>query len=274
MTYKTILVHVDHTPQSAERIRIAAGIALTENAHLIGTAMTGISRFVYDDHSILLASRIEVLCERANQSLVEFDAIAKQMGVTSYEKRLINDDIAGGLVLQARYSDLVVVSQKNFSEFDPSLVSDLPEYVTLHSVRPVLVVPHAGAAGSTGNRILVAWDGSMEATRAITNAIPLLQRAKSVTVALFNPSAQLDVHGELPGADIGLYLARHGVTIEVLQQEAETNIGSALMALASDRGYDLIVMGAYGHARFREIVLGGVTLTVLGQMSVPILMSH
>lgn len=274
MTYKTILVHVDHTPQSTDRIRIAASIALTENAHLIGTAMTGISRFVYDEHSILLASSIETLCERANQSLVEFEAIAKQMGVNSHEKRLINDDIAGGLVLQARYSDLVVVSQKNFSEFDPSLVSDLPEYVALHSVRPVLIVPHAGPVSPTGNRILVAWDGSMEATRAITNAIPLLKRAKSVTVALFNPSAQLDVHGELPGADIGLYLARHGIKIEVLQQEAEANIGSALMALASDRGYDLIVMGAYGHARFREIVLGGVTLTVLGQMNVPILMSH
>lgn len=274
MTYKTILVHVDHTPQAADRIRVAANIALAEDAHLIGTAMTGISRFVYDDHSILLSSRIEFLCERANQSLAEFEAIAKQMGVTSYEKRLINDDPAGGLVLQARYSDLVVVSQKNFSEFDPSLVSDLPEYVTLHSVRPVLIVPHGGPAGSTGNRILVAWDGSMEATRAITNAIPLLKRAKSVTVALFNPSAQLDVHGELPGADIALYLARHGVKIEVLQQDAETNIGSALIALAADRGYDLIVMGAYGHARFREIMLGGVTLTMLGQMSVPILMSH
>lgn len=274
MTYKTILVHVDHTPQSAERIGIAASIALAENAHLIGTAMTGISRFVYEEHSILLASRIEVLCERANQSLVEFETIAKRMGVTSCEKRLINDDTAGGLVLQARYSDLVVVSQKNFSEFDPSLVSDLPEYVTLHSVRPVLIVPHAGSADFTGNRILVAWDGSMEATRAITNAIPFLQRAKSVTVALFNPSAQLDVHGELPGADIGLYLARHGINIEVLRQGAETNVGSALMTLASDQGYDLIVMGAYGHSRFREIMLGGVTRTVLGQMNVPILMSH
>lgn len=274
MTYKTILVHVDHTPQSAERIAIAASIALAENAHLIGTAMTGISRFVYEEHSILLASRIEELCERANQSLVEFDAIAKQMGVPSFEKRLINDDAAGGLVLQARYSDLVVVSQNNFSEFDPSLVSDLPEYVTLHSVRPVLIVPHAGPADFTGNRILVAWDGSMEATRAITNAIPFLKRAKSVTVALFNPSAQLDVHGELPGTDIGLYLARHGIAIEVLQQETEADIGSALIKLASDHGYDLIVMGAYGHSRFREIMLGGVTRTVLGQMSVPILMSH
>lgn len=114
----------------------------------------------------------------------------------------------------------------------------------------------------------------MSATRAISNALPLLKRAQDVTVVVFNPVAQLDVHGELSGADIALYLARHGVKVDVLPQENETNIGSALMALASAQGYDLIVMGGYGHARLREIILGGVTLTVLGQMSVPILMSH
>ncbi|MFJ7566225.1 universal stress protein [Herminiimonas sp. NPDC097707] len=274
MAYKTILVHVDHSPQSADRIRIAADIALAENAHLIGTAMTGISRFLYEDHSILVESRIEMLCERANQSLIDFEAIVKQIGVPSYEKRLINDDPAEGLVLQARYSDLVVISQKNFNEFDPSLVSNLPEYVTLQSVRPILIVPYESQSRLIANRILIAWDGSMSSTRAISNALPLLKRAQDVTVVVFNPAAQLDVHGELPGADIALYLARHGVKVDVLPQENESNIGSALMALASDQGYDFVVMGGYGHARLREIILGGVTLTVLGQMSVPILMSH
>jgi nucleotide-binding universal stress UspA family protein len=279
MSYKTILVHVDQSKHAAERIKIAAEIAVAENAHLIGTAMTGISRFVYQDSALditgtILSAQIDSLYENANQALENFDAIAKKMGVLSYDKRLVSDEPEGGLALQARYCDLVVVGQTDPDELFSSIVSDLPEYVMLNCARPVLMVPYAGRFAHVGTNALVAWDGSTEATRAITNAIPLLKRARNVTVAVFNPSAQYEVHGEQPGADVALYLARHNIKIDVVQQPTELDVGNALLSMAADMGSDLIVMGGYGHTRFREVLLGGVTSTMLKTMTIPVLMSH
>lgn len=279
MSYKTILVHVDQSRHAAARIKIAAEIAIAENAHLIGTAMIGISRIMYqgggaDFTGTIVAAEIDALKERAHQALAEFDAIARHMGVLSYEKRLVNDEPEGGLSLQARYSDLVVIGQTDVDETCSRVIAGLPEYVMLNCARPVLLVPYAGRFERVGSNVLVAWDGSMEATRAVTNAIPLLKRAKNVSVALFNPSDQSDVHGEQPGADIALYLTRHNIKVEVVQQHTELDVGNTLLSLAADLRSDLIVMGGYGHTRFREVLLGGVTKTILKTMTVPVLMSH
>ena len=279
MSYKTILVHVDQSRHAAARIKIAAEIALAENAHLIGSAMTGISHIMYQDAAVdmawpVVAAEIDNLKERAVQALAEFDAIAMEMGVLSYEKRLVNDDPEGALALQGRYSDLVVISQTDLDEISSRVLAGLPEYVMLNCGRPVLLVPYAGYFDHVGSNVLVTWDGSMEATRALTNAIPLLRRAKNVIVALFNPSLRFEAHGEQPGADIALYLARHHINVEVLQQKTELDVGNTLLSLAADLRSDLIVMGGYGHTRFREVLLGGVTQTVLKTMTVPVLMSH
>lgn len=274
MSYKTILVHVDQSHHAAARIKIAAKIAIAENAHLVGTAMTGISRYIYQEGVVFINADIDALYERANLALDQFEAIASQMGVLTYERRLVDDEPEGGIALQARYSDLVVVSQSDPSEQDFAVLSDLPEYVMLNAVRPVLVIPYAGEFEHVGRNILVAWDGSMQATRAIVNAIPLLQKANNVTVALFNSSNGYNVHGEQPGADIALYLARHRVKVDVAQERTEHDIGNALLSLACDKGADLIVMGGYGHTRFREVLLGGVTKTILNTMTVPVLLSH
>jgi nucleotide-binding universal stress UspA family protein len=279
MTYKTILVHVDQSKHAATRIKIAAQIAITDNAHLVGAAMTGISRFIYQDSAFgvsgsIVATHIDALNESAKQALAEFESIAKSMGVLSYETRLVDDEPEGGLVLQARYSDLVVVSQTDPDDSLSRLFSDLPEYVMLNCARPVLVVPYAGRFNQIGSNVLVAWDGSMEATRSISNAIPLLKRAKKVTIVVFNSTARYDTHGEQPGADIALFLARHNVKVEVLQQTTSEDIGNALLSLAADMQSDLLVMGGYGHTRFREVLLGGVTMTLLKTMTVPVVMSH
>ena len=279
MSYKTILVHVDQSRHAPARIKLAAQLALADNAHLIGAAMSGISRFVYQNSAIgygapIVVTDLDFLTERANSALAEFDAIASSIGVLSYEKRLIDDEPDGGLALQARYCDLVVVGQTDPDEPTVSLISDLPEYLMLHCARPVLIVPHAGQFDRIGNHPLVAWDGSMEATRAITNAIPLLKRANNVSLVLFNPGKQYQVHGEQPGVDIALYLARHGIEVTVVERGTEIDVGNALLSLAADLGSDLIVMGGYGHTRFREVLLGGATVTILKAMTVPILMSH
>lgn len=282
MEYKTILVHVDESGRAHEQIRIAALLAQKYNAHLIGAAATGVAPqllmpgVIGDSNLALLSQTLGELREHAANLLTEFESVAWNMDVKSFEKRLIEDDAGAALVLQARYSDLVVIGQLNPADYSPILRADFQEYVLMNSGRPVLFVPYAGHFPQLGKRVLVAWDGSMEATRAVSASIPLLQRADLVQVLVFDSGWPTDTHGEQPGTDIALYLARHGIKVEVSEQKmpADIDVGNALLSHAADFGADLIVMGGYGHTRFREVLLGGVTRTVLASMTVPVLMSH
>jgi nucleotide-binding universal stress UspA family protein len=283
MSYKTILVHVDQSQHAAERIRLAAAIARAENAHLIGAAMTGISRYVFDSgainpHDAVLKHHLDFLHDYARKALQVFEQLAAAAGVNSVESRLVDDDAGGGMTLQARYCDLVVLGQINPDEAVPGLMPDFPEYVVMNCARPVLVVPFAsqlmGKFSEPCKRPLIAWDASMTATRAVTSALPLLAQADQADLVVFNADDQPDAHGEQPGADLALYLARHGVKLNVINQTIELDTGNALLSLAADRGSDMIVMGGYGHTRFREIILGGATRTMLASMTVPVLMAH
>jgi nucleotide-binding universal stress UspA family protein len=287
MSYKTILVHVDQSRHIGKLIKTAASLAIAENAHLIGVAMTGISRFAYKSGAAGmqdpgLEAHLQLVHERANGALAQFESISLQMGVASLEKRLVEDDASGAISVQARYCDLVVLGQTDPQESSPSVMPDFPEYVLMNCGRPVLVVPHSGSVTPPASpeaplalsTILVAWDASMEAAHALTSAIALLKRAGHVDLVVFNPDPQSEAHGAQPGADIALYLARHDIQVEVRQQTTDADIGAALLALAADLSSDLIVMGGYGHSRLREIVLGGTTRTVLEGMQVPVLMSH
>jgi nucleotide-binding universal stress UspA family protein len=276
MSYKTILVHVDASPHCEHRVRAAAALAVQHRAHLIGAAMTGISHYIYANDNIdfsqmVVAMHVEAMQEKAMAALKRFEALAAEVGVDSVESRFLNDDPENALAVQARYADLVVVSQTDIEDADARLTPGLPAYVMLTSGRPVLVVPYAGSFPKLGSRVLVAWDGGMEATRALANALPILERAAQVTVAVFNPD---DGHGSEPGADIALYLARHGVKVEVNALHTRISTGDALLSLAADQQADLIVMGGYGHTRLRELLLGGVTDTILRTMTAPVLMAH
>ena len=277
--YKTILVHVDETERSAQRIEAAARLAVRFEGHLVGAAMTGLSPFMFPLGSIEAGVTpnvfsIEALRAEANRSLDRFDEAAKGAGVDAFERRLIDDEAGLGLALHARYSDMVVISQTAPDEFLPRLRSDFPEFVVLNCARPVLVLPHAHPGLDIGRKVIIAWNGSPEAVRAITTAIALLQRAQNVDLVVFTTSENAEAHGAEPGADIALYLARHGVKVKVVAAQACRDDGEALLTLAVDTGADLIVMGAYGHSRFREFLLGGMTRTALLSSPVALWMSH
>ena len=277
--YKTILVHIDETARSAHRTGVAARLALINEAHLVGAAMTGVPAYLLPLGDLEMGLQtvglpIAALRAEAHRSLDLFEAAATREGVQSIERRCVDEEPGIGLGMQTRFCDLVVISQSAPDEFLPRLRSDFPDYVVLNSPRPVLVLPIAGSPVTLGQRITVAWNGSTEAARAIATALPMLQAARQVDLVVFDADIQDDLHGEEPGADIALYLARHGVRADVSARPADLDEGQSLLAFAREKKSDLIVMGAYGHSRFREIILGGMTRDLLATSTIALWMAH
>lgn len=277
MNIKTLLVHVDTSPAATDRIRLALGLAQAAGAHLVGSALTGISRFVTPAMTAAgdtrLAERCAALRRDASLALQRFDALVRADGLASSEARMVDDDVDGGMAVQARYCDLVIVGQSGGGAAAPDQRDDLPEYLLLTCARPVLVVPHAGHPGPLGGPALVAWDGSVEATRAVTGALPLLRAAAATTVVGFGEGAASAKDGD-PCAHLAAWLGRHGVAARAGHPPSGGDVGEALLSTAADMGAGLLVMGGYGHARYRELLLGGVTATVLRAMTLPVLLAH
>jgi nucleotide-binding universal stress UspA family protein len=220
----------------------------------------------------------DALRQRADHALTEFENIARQIGVSQLEKRRDDNDAMGSFSVQVRYCDLVVMGQRERDNPLVAITSDLPEHVAMNGGSPVLVIPYAGDFQTIGERVLIAWNGSLEATRAVHQAIPLLKQARKVEVALFQPVSQPDQVAIQMGTDITAYLAGHEIKAAVIRkscdQTTEGRMGTLLLSLAADLGSDLLVMGCYGQPRFREILLGGASRTVLESMTIPVLMAH
>lgn len=276
MPYKTLLVHVDNGKRAPLRVDIACQLAKQSDAHLIGLHALTVVKLP----SYALAEGGVQVRELHERMLRESAAAAEQVfkkgvqtaGLAKSEWRMSRRDAAESVPVHGRYADLLVIGQP--SETDGSGVEpDFAERLLLAAGRPVLLIPYAGDFPAVGKRVLVAWNAGREATRAVTDAIPILREAQQVDVIAFNPKDA--PHGEVPGADVGLYLARHGIKVNVSQQTAEdVDVGNQLLSRAADLDVDLIVMGAYGQPRMKELVLGGATRTVLKSMTVPVLMSH
>jgi len=280
MSYKTILVSAELSQHAQQIAACATRIAIAEQAHLVGLASTGINPLLYQCNAaapgvpLRPEDIVGPLTEAARQALAQFTATATRLGAPSCEERITDDGMLDSLVLQSRYCDLVIVGQADSGQ-QPSPAHDiLPQQLILHCPRPVLVIPSAGQFEQIGERPLLAWDGSMAASRAIQAALPLLQRAALATLAVFNPAQVYGAHGELPGADLAGYLARHGIKVDVVVRETNGEVGDALLSLAAEVGADLLVMGCYGHTRFRELLLGGATRSILKSMTLPVLMTR
>jgi len=281
MSYKNLLVHLDDSKHCPGRVAAALDLAQRFDAHLVGLylhAEAVIPGYV----AIQIPPDVRELqrkarAEQADETIAAFEEAARRAGVESIESRRESayaEDAPDVLALHGRYADLLVIGQHDpDDEFSPTRSG--VEHVLLGCGRPCIVVPYIGAPAGFGNRILVAWDSSREAARAVSDALPLLERASRVGVVAVNPQSGVRGHGDEPGADISLSLARHGVKAEAQHIVApDLNPADAILSRAADGDVDLLVMGAYGHARLREVVLGGVTRSILEQMTVPVLMAH
>lgn len=279
MSYRNILLHLDAL--AACRHRVAAALDLGERfgARVTGVAPTGRLAIPYAmdiaPPGELIVEWQETLQRQARKAADAFEASARQAGFVRVETRVAEGSDIPAITQGARYADLVVIGQADPADGATDQGALSVGEVVLGCARPVLVVPYIGAAAGFGKHVLIAWNGSREASRAVHDALPLLKKAQRVTVMAVNPRIDEQGHGELPGADLAAFLAQHEVRVEVqADRGAQTDVGEELLSRIADLDIDLLVMGAYGHSRAREWAFGGATRTILQSMTVPVLMSH
>ncbi len=273
MSYKTILVHVDDQPRRAERLNLAFELTSRFEAHLVALFALDAARIpsyaLAEAGPLVREIEARRRGEAARAAEQEFRR-AERPGIKAPEWRISPQDAFSAVRLSARYADLVILGQP---EPDQAAARAFAEEVLLSAGRPVLFVPYTGRFRDVGQHVLIAWNASREAARAVSDALPLLARAQSVEIVAFSPD-EAD-HGEIAGADIALFLARHGVKASAARQSApDIDVGSQILSRIADSNADLLVMGGYGHSRLRELALGGATRTVLESMTVPVLMAH
>lgn len=278
MSYKTILVHCDASRSVGSRLAVAAEVAQRFDARLVALhAREPFEVVSYVDGGMALGPLMEAY--EAGRDAAEktaraaYEKAIKGATFTS-EWRVTEAFSDDALAVNARYADLLVVGQADPEDVAGSR-GDLPEAMAFATGRPVLVVPKIGALAPVGKTVMVCWNASRESARATADALPFLRAAEKVIVLVVDPEVSADGHGQEPGADVALWLARHGVKVTVQREvAADSRVGETILSRAADSGADLIVMGIYGHSRLREFVLGGASRTLLESMTVPVLMSH
>jgi nucleotide-binding universal stress UspA family protein len=274
MSLQDVLVVVDDAASAPRRMGLLAALARRTACRATGLFATGLPNAAYADLSGWVQLMDAYLTARRDQA-------AKAEGVFRAElARLKLDgdwllreaDLTACIVAQARLHDLVVLGQP-----DPSAVTAAarPEEVVLSAGRPVLMVPYAGELIEFGRNVLVAWSGTRESARALHDAMFLIEGAEKVTVIEVDRAEPGGGTPDLTAADVVAALARRGIagTAQVTVSDG-TPVADIILSAAADLAADLLVMGAWGHSRLREFVLGGVSRGILQEMTVPVLMSH
>ena len=277
MSYRSILVHVDDDESSARRLDYAVRLARAFSAELVGIYLVPGTDLTPSAAAMLRSDVVErrlgKFVDAQHAAEKAFAAATAHCGLDAVEWRAPAGPVIDAAIAHARCSDLFILGQHHASGtgFGAALVSN----VLLSSGRPTLVVPRIGTPSTLAENVLVAWDGGREAARAIGDALPLLAHAKRVDVVSVDDDAEPAVGDRLADARLRGWLGRHGVTVAIARQEAQdVGIGDWLLSRAADFGSDLIVMGGYGHARMRELVLGGATRTMLRSLTLPVFMAH
>jgi nucleotide-binding universal stress UspA family protein len=221
----------------------------------------------------LIEAQREENTKAAKAATSRFETAAGQAGLSA-EVRILDASVAGAADLFGRFArrfDLAVVGQARPKEGASEEL--LIEGALFESGRPIVVVPYVQTQPVTLERVLVCWDGSRPATRAIADALPFLRRAKAIDIVAF--SGERGKGSELVGTNMARHLARHGLAVELKRVSAgNVDVPSAIRSHAAEIGADFMVMGGYGHSRLREFILGGVTRTILTSSTIPVLMSH
>ena len=273
MAIKNILIHTDSSVASDHRIKVAIQLAQQHQAEIS-------SVYVVPDYFIptyyeaqisaeIMEQSTKLALEKAQKAEDRHQQIAEKAGM-SMNSIIDQGNLISKVGYYARYTDLLVLGQSNSDDPD-NLSEALADNVALEGGTPCLVVPYTEPDMAIGQRVLVAWNASRESARALRDSLPILQRAEKVNLLSIGSKSDDDEQ------DISItnYLGQHGVEAEIHYDPAKTaHPGEAIVDYANAINVDLIVMGAYGHSRLRELVLGGSTRFLLHNMPVPIFISH
>lgn len=287
MALKDILVYLDQTESTRVRLRLAVDLAVRNASHLTALYVMEPSAAELDERNtaelgLVSAKELDRLDRRLDSSMKAVEQqLQSELGVLAREHGLDAewrsvDGRASVLVPQhARYADLCILGQGSW-DVNASIGYGFSEQVLFVTGRPVLFVPRIGSFETLGRHVIVAWNSSRAAARSFNDALPLIEHAERTTVLTLNPGEFLTPHNALPTEELVQHLRRHCNSADLIQIEniPASSIADVLQAKARELGGDLLVAGAFGHAKLWEKLLGGVTCDLLARMSLPILMSH
>jgi nucleotide-binding universal stress UspA family protein len=278
MSYKTILVHLNDKRRAETVLGPAIHLAIGHNAHLIGLhvyASMPAPPIAMAYAAQVLGSVVSAEHKDAEQiSAIFAQATANQPFVAEWRSlKVPHVDLAGVVMEHGRSADLIIAGQTD-PDWDLSPLMDFPERLALESGRPVLVVPYAGRFGDIGRNVVIAWKAGRESARAVFDALPILKTAEKVHILEIRERAE-KAGASAPDTTIAASLGRHGIKPSVhTSVAADISVGDAILSRLCDLDADLLVMGAYGHSRMREMVFGGATRHIARHMTVPTLFSH
>ena len=275
---KDIIVNLEHQVARDPARDFAISIAEVCDTHLAGVAFAYTPEFpgyvMMEIPPDIVAQMIAESEKSAMAAIERFDAAAKR-SLISAERRLLRTLGAEAptiLATLARRFDLSVFMQSEPGRVDND---DMIETALFQSGRPLIVVPYIQKDGLKLDRVVCCWDGSRAAARAFNDALPLLTRANKVDLLIVLNEKTNSDNREIRGVEIATHLARHDVKVQLQTvPAADIDVTNAILSYVADNSGTLIVMGGYGHARLREVILGGVTREMLKSMTVPVFMSH
>lgn len=274
-----IAIHLSNDDACTRRIDAGLQLAKEHGAEVIGIyPADGVAGHYYDE-SIIPQDIRKVLRNRRDEFReivrTKFLERAASAGVKA-EWRAPKGEADEVLALHARYCDILVMSKAERVDSVASIIPNLPEAVVMAAGRPVLMIPNAGSIATIGRRILYCWDQRREAARAFTDATPFFKRCEELAVLEIDRDERAFQDNDLHEDDFINFCVSQGYPKpkHLVKNSDDIGVGNVILNTASDLGSDLIVMGAYGHSRMRQWVMGGASRTLLSSMTVPVLLAH
>jgi nucleotide-binding universal stress UspA family protein len=277
-TLKDVIVHIPVDRPAEPVVDCALAVAEVFGSHLTG--VVGAYQAINPDivvgptaANFSLPTEYNTDPQQANNRLDQFLNAAKQAGVASKTGCVTDSPFLANRTLGqiSRLYDLSIVAQPDSER--PTHDGSLPEAVLFSSGAPMLMVPYIHSGPLKMERVLICWNGGRQSARAVHDSLPFLQRAKAIDVVTINGSEMAG--SETSPTALLAHLARHDLSATFRPgTAAAADVHNAILSIAADNGSDLLVMGGYGHSRFREFILGGVTRGMFESLTIPALMSH
>lgn len=274
-----IAIHLSNDNSCARRVDAGLQLAKKYGTEVVGVYPSdGITGNSFND-SIIPQDVRQILRNRNEQHRTTicqmFEEKAEAAGV-KFQVRTPKGDPEQALALHARYCDFMVMSKADSSDSSGGILPNLPEAVVMAAGRPVFMVPNIGNLETIGDRILYCWDQRREAARAFNDASPFLKTCKELVVLEIDRDTAMLQNTDIQHNDFSDYCKSLGYVAPkiAIKSSEDVGVGNVILNTASDHSSDLIVMGAYGHSRMRQWIMGGATRTLLSTMTVPVLLSH